>query len=45
MFLAIYTIILHALVFGVLMRWGHSHGTHAPISAIELQLLCHQQQQ
>ncbi|KAK9805811.1 hypothetical protein WJX73_002612 [Symbiochloris irregularis] len=44
LFLAVYTLILHALVFGVLMRWGHSHSSQGPMSASELQLLCHRQQ-
>lgn len=38
MFVVVYTVALHLLIFWVLARWGHGPTHH--ISGSELQLLC-----
>ena len=40
MFVIIYSLALHALVFWVMARWSHNHAHNTQMGAAELALMC-----
>ena len=40
MFVIIYSLALHALVFWVMARWSHNHAHNTQMGAAELVLMC-----
>ena len=40
MFVIIYSLALHALVFWVMARWSHNHAQNTQMGAAELALMC-----